>query len=128
MLLLDSENATINSARKVVVFLLPHPRTASFAFCVEAGGKSLGRSQGDSPRPRQLHSRGSRSPGQPSSRRVKAPGALAHGPRLTERAGPAAPWLGHWGPSRPRPRLRCAPQRQGATALGWTSEIGRAHV
>lgn len=30
---------------------LRRPRSASFAFCAQAGGKSLGRSQGDSPRP-----------------------------------------------------------------------------
>ena len=76
----------------------PHPRTASFASCAEAGGKSLGRSQGDSPRSRQLHSQGSRSPGQPPSRCVKAPGVLAHGPPPRPARGTGCARAGSAGP------------------------------
>lgn len=92
----------------------PHPRIASCAFCAEAGGKSSGRSQGGSPRPRRLHSRGSRRPGQPFvAGRSRAPRRTV--PRLTERARRAAPRPGPWVP--PRRRLRGAPQRPGATSL-----------
>lgn len=97
-------------------FHLP-PRTASFAFRAEAGGESLGRSQGGSSPPPTLR------PGLwdagPPPRRV-SPRRLGAGPPRGERAGPAAPRLGSVGPSWPLAAAAAPwrPQRRGAADFG----------
>lgn len=104
--------------------LLPSP------FAPRRAEKFRGRSQGDSPRPRQLYAQGSGIPGRPPSRRVRVPGALARVPLVGAR-GTCCAQAESVGPSWPLAAAAAPwrPQRRAADfGLGRWRKAGDAYV